>query len=110
MFDLGWKTMAILALVIWYIYRSEKAVYLVDFATFEPPDSWKVSPEQLMDMMRAQGVFTEDSLSFLERMLVQSGVGPSTAWPPGTTQCLKGLKADTSAEAARKESEVSCLY
>ncbi len=105
-FDLGWKTMAMLAALIWYATHREKPVYLLDFCTFEPPESWKLTAEQLMTIMRAQGCFTEDSLEFLARMLKQSGCGPATAWPPGTVQCLEGLPADRSAEAARKESEV----
>eukprot|EP01038_Epipyxis_sp_PR26KG_P007104 gene7104-9693_t len=105
-FDLGWKTMAIIASLIWYMNHREKPVYLLDFATFEPPESWKLSAEQLMEIMRFQGCFTEESLEFLSRMLKQSGCGPYTAWPPGTVQCLEGKPADTSAEAARKESEI----
>lgn len=103
--DLGWKTMAILSIVLWYLTHKEKPVYLLDFATFEPPDSWKLSAEQILDIMRRQGCFTSDSIDFLSRMLTQSGCGPSTAWPPGTVQCLEGKEADRSAEAARKESE-----
>jgi len=98
--------MAILALVIWYITQREQPVYLIDFSTFEPPDEWKVTPDQLMQIMRAQNCFTEESVEFLDRMLKQSGCGPRTAWPPGTVQCLEGKTADTTAEAARKESEV----
>jgi 3-ketoacyl-CoA synthase len=82
-FDLSWKTMAILAFLLWYINYREKSVFLIDFSTFEPPSSWKVSYEQLVDIMRAQNCFSEDSLTFLGRMLQQSGTGPSTAWPPG---------------------------
>jgi len=104
--DLGWKTMAILALVIWYITRREQPVYLIDFSTFEPPEDWKVTPDQLMQIMRFQNCFTEESVEFLDRMLKQSGCGPRTAWPPGTVQCLEGKPADTTAEAARKESEI----
>ena len=107
--DLGWKTMALVALLLWYIKNTAKPVYLVDFETFQPPEDWKLTHDELMEIMRLQGCFTEDSLTFLRRMLEQSGVGNSTAWPPGTTQCLKGLKADRSAEAARKECEVRRL-
>ena len=81
--DLGWKTMGLLALVVWYFTQGEKQVLLIDFACFEPPESWKVSHDQLMQMMKAQNCFTEESLDFLSRMLQQSGCGPSTAWPPG---------------------------
>jgi 3-ketoacyl-CoA synthase len=82
--------MLISALVIWYISQRDKPVYLIDFAVFEPPEDWKLNHDQLMDIMGKQGCFTEDSLNFLSRMLMQSGVGPATAWPPGITKCLTG--------------------
>ena len=104
-FDLGWKTMTIVAIIIWYLTYKEKPVYLIDFSTFEPPSSWKLTAEQLLTIMRSQGCFSDESIEFLSRMLSQSGCGPSTAWPPGTVQCLEGKPADRSAEAARKESE-----
>ena len=66
-FDLGWKSMAILALVIWYLSNRDKPVYLIDFAVFEPPESWKLSHEQLMVIMDKQECFTKDSLDFLNR-------------------------------------------
>ena len=31
-FDLGWKSTAILAIVIWYLSNRDKPVYLIDFA------------------------------------------------------------------------------
>lgn len=68
-FDLGWKSMAILALVIWYLNHRDKPVYLIDFAVFEPPEDWKLSHDQLMDIMGKQGCFTEDSLNFLSRFM-----------------------------------------
>jgi 3-ketoacyl-CoA synthase len=98
--------MALLALFIWYVHYREQSVFLIDFKTFEPPESWKLSQEQLIDIMKAQNCFTDESIEFLGRMLQQSGVGPSTAWPPGIIRCLKGEKADRSAEAAREESKV----
>lgn len=105
-FDLGWKTMALLALLIWYIRNKEKPVYVLDFTTFEPPDEWKKSDVEIMQIMKNQGCFTQESLDFLERMLQQSGVGPKTAWPPGIIQCIEpGVSSDRSAEAARNESE-----
>ena len=80
--------MAILALIVWYLNRREKPVFLINFTTFEPPAEWKVTYEQLMICMRNQGCFTEESLDFTSRMLIQSGCGPSTAWPPGTVLLL----------------------
>lgn len=102
----GWKAAAVLGIAVWYLHYTASPVYLLDFSTFEPPEEWKVSPEKLIDIMKAQGCFTPESIEFMSKMLAHSGCGPSTAWPPGIVQCLKGFKADRSAEAARKESEV----
>lgn len=104
-FDLGWKSMALLALAIWYLKNREKPVYVIDFQCWQPPESWRLTQEQLMKIMKNQGCFTNESLEFLERMLKQSGVGPKTAWPPGILKCLDGDKSDRSAEAARAEFE-----
>lgn len=104
-FGLGWKSFALLSILVWYITSREKPVYLLDFATFEPPESWKITQEQMMELMKVQGCFTEESLTFMERMLKQSGVGDSTAWPPQILRSLKGLPADRTAEGARKEAK-----
>ena len=100
MFGLGWKSMALLCIAVWFITSREKPIYLVDFTTFEPPESWRLSSEQILQILKAQGCFTEESLSFMERMLKQSGVGPKTAWPPTITCCLKG-KRRTEPQRAR---------
>lgn len=100
------KAIAVTLIVLWYLSTKEKTVYLLDFSTFEPPESWKCTSEQIMEMLKAQGCFTEESLKFQERMLAQSGVGPATAWPPGIIKCLRGEPRDSSTEAARHESEV----
>jgi len=108
-FDLGWKTMALFALLIWYLSQREKPVYLLDFSTFEPPASWKLTPEQIIDIMRRQKCFHDESIEFMSKLLERSGCGPSTAWPPGIVQCLEGKGADRSVEGARVESKV-CFF
>jgi 3-ketoacyl-CoA synthase len=99
--------MAVLALILWYIDHREKPTYLLNFACFEPPESWKLSPEQLLNIMRLKGCYTEDSLNFMAKIMENSGVGPKTAWPPGICRVLEGQPQDTSTEAAREESRVS---
>jgi hypothetical protein len=108
-FDLGWQTIALLIAVTWYFATREKNVYLLDFTTYEPPDNWRISHEQRMEILKAHNCYTQESLDFMERMLKQSGCGPKTAWPPGVLRCLEGLPPDGSIEGSRKESEVSCL-
>lgn len=97
-------TALVLGIVGWFI-RRDKPIYLMSFATFKAPDSWKCTHEQILQMMRKQECFSEESLDFLKRILERSGTGQATAWPPGITQCLKGVKADRSIAASRQEAE-----
>jgi hypothetical protein len=106
---LALKAILVTAILLWYLGTKEKTVYLMDFACFEPPADWKVTAEQILELLKRTGSFTEDSLKFQERMMQQSGVGPSTAWPPGITQVFKGLPHNESAEMSRKEAEVSAV-
>lgn len=104
--NLGWKSLALLALLVWYASNRDATVYLIDFTTFKAPESWKLSPGQLLEVMRRTGSFTEDSLQFMDRMLEHSGVGPSTAWPPGIVQLLHDQPQNESVESSREEAEV----
>ncbi len=104
-FTAGVKTSLIFTIVIYYLARMDNPVYLIDFATFEPPSSWKVSHEQIVEMMRRQECFNEESISFMKRILERSGTGQATAWPPGIVQCLEGKPTDRSIEGSRKEAE-----
>jgi FAE1/Type III polyketide synthase-like protein len=99
-------TFAVLAVLAWYM-RRQNPVYLLSFATFQAPDSWKCSHKDIVDIMRRQKCFTEDSIGFMERILENSGTGQTTAWPPGIVQCLKDetVAADRSMVASRKEAE-----
>ncbi|CAM9485928.1 unnamed protein product [Heterosigma akashiwo] len=106
-FDLAWKFTLLAALLLIYLARRGQNVYLVDFACFEPPEDWKVNHEELVQIMRAQRCFSDDSLKFMERILARSATGQATAWPPGIIRSLKDPSkvADRSVEAARAESE-----
>lgn len=96
-----------LGIIFWYLTHRENPLYLLDFSTFEPPNDWKLSPEELLQAMKNQECFSEESIDFMDRMLKQSGVGPATAWPPGIVRSLKGLPTLSNVEASRSEAEVS---
>ncbi len=55
------------------MFHRENPVYLLDFTTFQPPESWRLSQDQILEIMKKEGVFSEGSVAFLERMLIQSG-------------------------------------
>ena len=99
------KTTALVLVIIGVIVTSDKSIYMLSFSTFKAPDSWKVSHEEIIQMMKNQKSFTEDSIKFMARLLERSGTGQSTAWPPGIVQCLRGKETDKSIEASRKEAE-----
>ncbi len=91
--------------VMAWIITMDSPVYLQSFATFKAPESWRVTHDQIIEMMRLQECFTEESIDFMKRLIVRSGTGQNTAWPPGIVQCLHGKKTDRSIEASRKEAE-----
>jgi len=99
------KITALVLVVMGVLLRMDNPVYLLSFATFHAPDSWKVSHEQIIEMMRRQNTYTDESLDFMRRLLVRSGTGQSTAWPPGIVQCLEGKETDKTIEGSRKEAE-----
>lgn len=105
------KITALLLLVGAWLMRRRRPVYCLSFATFKPPESWKVNHDQISEIMRRQDCFTDKSLDFMDRILERSGTGQSTAWPPGITKCLQDNAdgthpaSDRSMEASRKEAE-----
>lgn len=82
----------------WFSARG-RPVYLVDFSTFKPPEDWKLSHAQLMEIMKRKKCFTDQSLEFMERVLANSGTGkspfhqPSKPFEPssGSSMCLACL-------------------
>jgi 3-ketoacyl-CoA synthase len=105
-FSLPWQVVLTVALIIWNFSRKNAPVYLLDFATFEPPKEWRITQEETIRLLQDQPCFTRESIEFMERMLKQSGVGEATAWPPGVTKCKAGGKYDSSIEASREEAEI----
>lgn len=99
------KTTALFLLLGAYLMQRQKPVYLLSFATFKAPDSWKLSHDEICEIMRRQGCFSNDSLGFMARILERSGTGQATAWPPGIVRCLESesTPADRSIQASREE-------
>jgi 3-ketoacyl-CoA synthase len=97
----------VLIVAAWLI-RMDNPVYLLSFSTFKAPDEWKLSHDQIIETMRRQKCFTEDSLGFMQRILEKSGTGQTTAWPPGIVRCLadENTLADRSIEASREEAQI----
>jgi hypothetical protein len=48
-----------------------------------------VTKGEIVELLRRQGVFTEESLEFQAKLLERSGTGEATHWPPSITQFLR---------------------
>jgi 3-ketoacyl-CoA synthase len=74
------------AIIILYAivrYTSRKPVYLVDFVTYTTPSELYVPTEDFKKLQR-KFPFTEESLKFMDRLIHRTGLGETTAFPPGT--------------------------
>eukprot|EP01138_Halocafeteria_seosinensis_P006786 gb/GECG01006939.1/.p1 GENE.gb/GECG01006939.1/~~gb/GECG01006939.1/.p1 ORF type:complete len:548 (+),score=50.69 gb/GECG01006939.1/:1-1644(+) len=93
--------------LLYYLLRGAKQpVYLIDFALFEPPQSWRVTKDQIMKILRVYDCQSEENFDFMRRILDRSGTGENTAWPPGSVRVLDGQsKPDFSLRASREECE-----
>jgi hypothetical protein len=78
----------IVACMVWLV-SAKRPVYLMDFAVFEPPASWKVTKKEVMELLRLQGCYSEESLEFQERLLERNGTGDNTYWPPSIVQGIR---------------------
>lgn len=101
----GVKTTFLILVAIGWIVRMDNPVYLLSFSTFKSPLEWRLTHDQIIEMMKKQDCFTEESLGFMRRLLERSGTGQATAWPPGIVQSLHGKPADKSIEGSRLEAE-----
>jgi predicted naringenin-chalcone synthase len=101
----GVETCFVALVVMAWILRMDNPVYLMSFATFKAPESWRITHADFLALMKNQGSFSEDNLSFMKRLLSRSGIGQATAFPPGIVQCLHGKKVDRSIETSREEAK-----
>lgn len=100
------KSTVVCLLVVGWVARMENPVYLLAFDTFKAPESWKVTHEELVNCMRNQKCYTEESLSFMKRLLSKSATGQATAWPPVITETLKtGEPSKFTFERSREEAQ-----
>ena len=106
----GWMWPLAVAALVTYLLRRKSTVYLLDFSLFEPPEEWKKSQAELVQLMnnigRSMKSYEEPDLEFMAKVLGNSGTGDATAWPPGILQCEDPTKQqDQTMVAARHEAE-----
>ena len=107
--EVGWWFVALILILALWLSKRSKPVYLLDFACFEPPESWRLSPEQLMFIMKAQGCFNEDSLAFWNDCSINLVVDPRRPGLRASCNVLKvSLKTGQSKPPARRPKSL-CL-
>jgi len=85
-----------------YFLKAKSTVYLVDFATYQPPDELKIPHEKFLERTRGVGWFTEESIEFQEKLLYRTGLGDETYFPPG----IHKIPPDLGMDSARQEAEM----
>ncbi|KAK9838154.1 hypothetical protein WJX81_004882 [Elliptochloris bilobata] len=82
-------------------------VYLVDFYCFSPPERLKVSRTMLVQAMRAKGVFSEQNMEFMEKIIDRSGLGDETGLSDGILAMRDpDAKLGTSLKAVTEETQM----
>ncbi|KAF8033563.1 hypothetical protein BT93_D2225 [Corymbia citriodora subsp. variegata] len=90
-----------LLLLLLYVSKRTRPVYLVDFACYLPEDERKMSVESFLKMSEESGAFEEETLQFQRRIASRSGLGDETYFPRGITSKPPNLCM----EEARLEAE-----
>lgn len=98
-----------LALIACYVVReilklASNKCLLLDIHCFKIPDRLKVSRQALIDGMREAGCFTEENLSFQQKIIERSGLGDETGLSDGI-MAMKDGPIETSLQSALDETE-----
>eukprot|EP00808_Paulinella_micropora_P020346 g79458.t1 len=99
-------TAIIVVLIFTRKVNRKRQVYLLDFITYSPPPECQISTEAFRKMQRVMD-FSEDSLSFMDKLSERTGLGDETYFPHSIMQALRtGKKPSLNLKAAREEAEM----
>ncbi|KAI9082223.1 hypothetical protein K1719_035646 [Acacia pycnantha] len=84
----------------YYLKGKPRQVYLVDFACYKPNDSCAITKEETVEVVTSSGVFSDENLKRMEKIIAKSGLGPKTYLPQAVTQkepklCLVEARKET---------------
>jgi 3-ketoacyl-CoA synthase len=94
-----------------YEVHRKRPVYLIDFATYKPPEKNRVTHESFLSLTRLVGLFNEEDITFQEKLLKSSGIGDHTYFPDGILQGGEEIRRTgqpskvLNMKAARQEAE-----
>ncbi|KAK1420534.1 hypothetical protein QVD17_22209 [Tagetes erecta] len=107
------EIMMLLPLFICLVYLSFKCiitmkaasskVYLIDFACYKPPASQMCSKELIMKNAKLSGLFSDNLLDFMKKILERAGLGDSTY----VTETFFKTTYDPSMKDGRREAEMT---
>merc|ERR1712187_852145 len=106
-------SVAVCACLIVVLLRScfaKPRIYCLDSEVFVPPESWRMTHEEMMAIMRGQETFTEDSISFISKTLERSATGQSTHWPPAALPGKDGKTKIVATMAASREEAEAVIF
>ncbi|KAG8382908.1 hypothetical protein BUALT_Bualt05G0128600 [Buddleja alternifolia] len=96
----------IISVVAFFILSKPRTVYLVDYALYKPPQSWKFSFKTFEEHIKL--IFPTEHANFLTQILESSGLGEETCFPPA----MHLIPPNPTIQSAREEAEViifSCM-
>lgn len=97
-----WCTGALVFMGTMYLLSRPRAVYLVDFSCYRPPDNCRVPFATFMEHSRLMNYFDQKSLDFQMRILERSGLSEETCFPPA----LHYIPPRPTMEASREEAQL----
>ncbi|XP_027339418.1 3-ketoacyl-CoA synthase 15 [Abrus precatorius] len=75
---------ALLSLMLYlYIDLTPRSIYLLDFSCFRPPNEYKISKAEFVELAKKSGNFNDAAIEFQARVLKKSGIGDETYMPKG---------------------------
>ncbi|CAL0300892.1 unnamed protein product [Lupinus luteus] len=65
------------------VHSTPRSTYVLDFACFRPPNEYKVSKAEFIELARKSGNFSDAAVEFQARVLKKSGIGNESYLPKG---------------------------
>ncbi|XP_027165043.1 3-ketoacyl-CoA synthase 20-like isoform X1 [Coffea eugenioides] len=85
-----------------YLMTRPRKVYMVDFACYKPGPQLLCTRKRAAEITRKTGVFNEENLDFMKRILERAGLGEKTYFP----EAFFNYPPDPGMAEARKEAEM----
>ncbi|KAK7246502.1 hypothetical protein RIF29_41371 [Crotalaria pallida] len=68
-------------MLYFFIDSTPRSTYVLDFTCFRPPNEYKISKAEFIELAKKSGNFSDAAIEFQERVLKKSGIGNETYMP-----------------------------